>query len=64
MSLFEKISEATVDNILVTKFQFARWKNMFDSNATIGDEIKYVMDRKKHENRMGNTLERPSLLNK
>lgn len=37
---------------------------MFESNATIGDEIKYVMDRKKHENRMGNNLDRPSLLNK
>ena len=37
---------------------------MFDSNVPIGDEIKYVMDRQNQENRMGNTLERPSLLNK
>ena len=57
------ISKTTADNILITKFPFARWKNMFESNATIGDEIKYVMDRKKHENRIGNTLDRPSLLN-
>ena len=35
---------------------------MFESNGTIGDEIKYVFDRQKQEDRLGNTLDRPSLL--
>lgn len=48
----------------MTKFPFAHWKNMFESNNAIGDEIRYVFDRQKKDNRMGNTLERPSLLMK
>ena len=56
--------KTTGDSISVTKFPFASWTNMFDSNVSIGDEIKYVMDRQNQENMMGNTLEKPSLLNK
>ena len=37
---------------------------MFESNNDIGDEIKYVFDRQKRQNQMGNTLDRPSLLMK
>ena len=35
---------------------------MFESNGKIGDEIKYVFDRQKQEDRLGNTLDRPTLL--
>jgi len=28
----------------------------------IGDEIRYVFDRQKKENKMGNTLNKPTLL--
>ena len=34
------------------------------SNRTLGDEYRYVFDRKEAERQLGNTLERPSLLNK
>jgi len=37
---------------------------MFESNNTIGDEIRYVFDRQKKDNKMGNTLDRPTLLMK
>lgn len=37
---------------------------MYESNNAIGDEIKYVFDRQKRPNQMGNTLDRPSLLMK
>ena len=37
---------------------------MYESNVAIGDEIRYVFDRKKRENKMGNTLDRPTLLMK
>jgi dTDP-D-glucose 4,6-dehydratase len=58
------LGDASIDNIAMTKFPFAHWKNMFESNNAIGDEIRYVFDRQKKDNRMGNTLERPSLLMK
>jgi len=35
---------------------------MFESNNSIGDEIKYVFDRKKQDDQLGNNLDRPSLL--
>ena len=35
---------------------------MFESNNSIGDEIKYVFDRQKQEDQLGNNLDRPSLL--
>ena len=35
---------------------------MFESNSVIGDEIRYVFDRQRKENKMGNTLDRPTLL--
>jgi len=37
---------------------------MFESNNAIGDEIRYVFDRKNHKSQMGNTLDRPTLLMK
>ena len=45
-------------------FTFAKWNNMLMSNRTLGDEYRYVFDRKEAERQLGNTLERPSLLNK
>ena len=58
------MGEAAADKIAITNFPFAKWKNMFESNNAIGDEIRYVFDRQKKDNRMGNTLERPTLLMK
>jgi hypothetical protein len=45
-------------------FHFARWNNFYVSNNRIGDEIRYVLDRKELTSQLGNTLERPSLLHK
>ena len=45
-------------------FTFAKWNNMLMSNRALGDEYRYVFDRKEAERQLGNTLERPSLLNK
>jgi hypothetical protein len=62
--LWDSINDSVRDTISMTKFPFAKWKNMFESNNDIGDEIKYVFDRQKRQNQMGNTLDRPSLLMK
>jgi hypothetical protein len=43
-------------------FPFAQWKNILLSNRELGDEYRYVFDRKYAERATGNTLERPKLL--
>jgi hypothetical protein len=43
-------------------FNFAKWKNIYQSNAIMSDELRYVNDRKKLEAQLGNSLDRPSLL--
>ena len=40
-------------------FSFAKWSNMHMSNRTLGDEYRYVFDRKEAERQLGNTLDRP-----
>ena len=34
------------------------------SNRTLGDEYRYVVDRQEAERQLGNTLDRPQLVNK
>ena len=41
------LERGIANKIQLTKFKFATWKNMFESNNSIGDEIKYVFDRQK-----------------
>ena len=53
-SLSRLLNKASTDQISGTNFPFAQWNNIFDSNKTIDDEIKYVFDRQKKENKMGN----------
>jgi len=55
---------ANHEDILSTTFPFAKFKNMFESNKDIGDEIRYVFDRQSKDSQMGNTLDRPSILMK
>lgn len=64
LTLWDKLNDCAQDKISITSFPFAKWKNMYESNNAIGDEIKYVFDRQKRSNQMGNTLDRPSLLMK
>ena len=37
---------------------------MFESNNELADEIRYVFDRQKRASKMGNILDRPTLLMK
>jgi len=60
----DEIEKAVLNKVTMTTFPFAIWKNMFETNHDIGDEIRYVFDRQKKENKMGNTLDRPTLLMK
>ena len=44
------------------QFPFAMWKNFFLSNRQLGDELRYVFDRKNLPRFTGNTLDRPKML--
>lgn len=43
-------------------FKFHKWSNFFLSNRKLGDEFRYVFDRKYLPRFMGNTLDRPMML--
>ena len=45
-----------------TTFSFAMWKNIFLSNRELGDEFRYVFDRKYAERHIGSSLDRPKLV--
>ena len=45
-------------------FNFAKWKNLLLSDRELSDEYRYVFDRAHAERNLGNTLDRPSMLNK
>ena len=62
--LGEELEKVIKDTISTRTFPFASWKNLYEGNNNIGDEIRYVFDRQKKGNKMGNTLDKPSLLMK
>jgi hypothetical protein len=45
-------------------FTFAKWSNLLLSDRQLSDEYRYVFDRVHADRALGNSLERPSLLNK
>ena len=49
-------------NVALTIFRFHKWTNFYLSNRKLGDEFRYVFDRKYTQRFMGNQLDRPSLL--
>jgi hypothetical protein len=62
--LRESLEEANENAIAMTKFPFASWKNLYESDFQMSDEIMYVIDRQKQQSKMGNNLDRPTLLMK
>ena len=63
-SLRNQIQDAQRDPIAPQTFPFSSWKNIYESNNTISDEVRYILERQKKGNKMGNTLDRPTLLMK
>ena len=45
-----------------SQFLFKNQESIFMSNKKVSDEIRYVFERKQLEGKLGNTLERPTLL--
>jgi hypothetical protein len=44
------------------EYPFPMWKNFYLSNRALGDELRYIYERKNGERYMGNTLAKPQLL--
>ena len=63
-SLYSLLCSSVGSKFDSSVFSFAKWSNMLLSNRTLGDEYRYVFDRKQAEKQLGNTLDRPQLLNK
>ena len=61
-SLRDELEAAVKTSSGTVRHPFAQWKNMFESNIAIGDEMMYVQDRQKREPVIGNTLAKPTLL--
>ena len=59
---FSNIERVGKDWTTLDVFPFAKWENIFLSNRKLGDEFRYVFDRKFLKRFMGNTLDRPQLL--
>ena len=61
---FNCMSSITKSNTQTEVFPFSRWDNIFQSNRKMGDEYRYVFNRKNAKRFIGNTLERPQLIMK
>jgi len=61
-SLMKEMLEYSTDAIKLSDLPLAKWKNIFISDDVIGDEMRYVLDRKNRESQLGNNLPQPSLL--
>lgn len=63
-SLFTDVAQMLESNLSTSSFPLAEWSNMLLSNRQLSDEYRYVFDRADAERNLGNSLDRPSLLNK
>ena len=61
-SIFNQVESVGRDWTSLDIFPFAKWENIYLSNRKLGDEFRYVFDRKFVKRFMGNTLDRPQLL--
>lgn len=62
LSHFQEHVRLTEQNSSLDIFEFAKWKNAYLSNRELGDEFRYVFERRFLERYIGNTLDRPQLV--
>ena len=58
----EEQLRATRSQATTTKYELNKVNNQFVNGRVLGDEMKYVFDRQNKPAKIGNTLEKPSLL--
>lgn len=59
---FKEHERLTKQDVSLDVFEFAKWKNAYLSNRELGDEFRYVFERRFLERYIGNTLDRPQLV--
>jgi hypothetical protein len=59
---FKEVERLMAGNIALDVFKFASWKNAYLPTRELGDEYRYVFERKFLERFIGNTLDRPQLV--
>lgn len=59
---FQSIKNTLQNSITSEKFALSKWRNAYLSNRKLGDEFRYVFDRKYLKRFTGNSLERPQIL--
>jgi hypothetical protein len=45
----QKLYEMMQPKFSISRFRFAKWNNLYQSNRELSDEIRYVFDRRKLE---------------
>jgi hypothetical protein len=58
----EKFNHQPFTQVFQTQFPFKQWENMYLNNRQMGDENRYIFERKLQEARAGLILEKPCLL--
>ena len=61
---FKNMRQITRSHLDTEVFPFTRWENAYQSNRKLGDEYRYVFNRKNAKRFIGNTLEKPQLIMK
>lgn len=64
MQGFKSMNQITKDYSSTEVFPFNLWENVYQSNRKLGDEYRYVFNRKNAKRFIGNTLEKPQLIMK
>ena len=64
MEGYKSVAMMTKSNSSSILFPFKMWENVFQSNRKLGDEYRYVFNRKNAKRFIGNTLEKPQLIMK
>lgn len=62
--LFTNLMRMSASKVSSSVYHFAMWSNFYLSDRILGDEFRYVFDRAHAQRLLGNTLDRPQLVNK
>lgn len=59
---YNEVKNVLENSIASERFKLSEWKNAYLSNRKLGDEFRYVFDRKYLKRFTGNSLEKPQIL--
>lgn len=62
LNAFNSVKDVLENSITSEKFRLSQWKNAYLSNRKLGDEFRYVFDRKYRKRFTGNSLDKPQLI--